>query len=183
MELTLMSLRAVHSLVLSVGLLAAISPASFGSAADAAGSAQPERRDGSWLRKHIGEYRRFRDSREPISVEDTADAVLGIGYIRGVLDQLEAAVSRARMQVNFAHAAQETKTKIPPEALREMIASAGLFAPLWKTDCFTDDKTTTTDQYVQIISSYLDAHPEKSSDPAHKIIEDALRAAFPAAAK
>ena len=53
------------------------------------------------------------------------------------------------------------------------------FVPLSKTDFFSANRSM--DQYMQVIKTYLEKHPEKLSQQAYDIIEAAMFDAFPPA--
>jgi hypothetical protein len=66
----------------------------------------------------------------------------------------------------------------PPGELKAMRGDDDYFAPLWNTAFLNSGFDI--EQYVQLISNYLEAHLEKWNKRADNLIEDALVDAFPA---
>jgi len=128
-------------------------------------------RDGRWLRNGIREYQRYTNRAA------SADGPAGLAaayYIRGVLDELTVATLRARVQDRLLN---ESNNTTDPKAKLGMRADYDFFAPLWKSGFVDSDLQA--DQCMQMISNYLDAHPEKWNLPAIQLIEQAMLAAFP----
>lgn len=142
---------------------------------------QAENRDGRWLRAGIREYQRYNDKAANQTLAEVSRGVGTIFYIRGVLDEIWSTVFKARLQemiLNTSKTSADPKAKLNPKLMKGMHGSDGYFAPLWKTDYFNSGFQI--DQYVQIISNYLDAHPEKWDQHAQDLIGDAMASAFPA---
>jgi hypothetical protein len=101
-------------------------------------------------------------------------------YVRGVLDALWSSAFKATVQMavaGFSKTSNDPKAKLPQSELKYMTASSTYFAPLWKTNFYSSGLQF--DQYLQIISNYLDAHPEQWDKHAQDLIEAALLASLP----
>jgi hypothetical protein len=152
------------------------------SMAGAAEPPVPEVRDGIWLRSGIGEYERSQNKAESQSSADTSRAVATVYYVRGVLDVQYALITKASAQALTIKGSQQlenSKEKLPQCEVDAMRRSNDYFVPLSKTDFFSANYSM--DQYIQVIKTYLEKHPEKLSQQAYDIIEAAMFDAFPPA--
>jgi hypothetical protein len=139
-----------------------------------------EVRDGTWLRSGIREYERSENKAE--SQSDTSLAVATHYYVRGVLDVQYALITKANAQALTIKGSQQlenAKEKLPQCEVDAMRKGNEYFVPLSKTDFFSANHSI--DQYMQIIKTYLEKHPEKLSQQAYDIIEAAMFDAFPPA--
>jgi hypothetical protein len=150
-----------------------------------AGAVEPplqEVRDGAWLRSGIREYERSQNKAESQSSADTSRAVATLYYVRGVLDVQYALITKASAQALTIKGSQQlenTKEKLPQCEVDAMRKGNDYFVPLSKTDFFSANYSM--DQYMQVIKTYLEKHPEKLSQHAYDIIEAAMFDAFPPA--
>lgn len=141
-----------------------------------------EVRDGTWLRSGIREYERSQNKAESQSSADTSQAMATLYYVRGVLDVQYALITKASAQALTIKGSQQlenAKEKLPQCEVDAMRRANDYFVPLSKTDFFSASHSM--DQYMQVIKSYLEKHPEKLSQQAYDIIEAAMFDAFPPA--
>jgi hypothetical protein len=145
---------------------------------------QAENRDGRWLRAGIREYQRFNEKAANQTLAEANQAVDTVYYIRGVLDAIWSITLKAQVQemvINTSKNTADPKVKLNPNLVQGMRQDDHFFAPLWNTD-FTNAGFQ-IDQYMQIISNFLDAHPDKWDKHAQDLISDAMVAAFPSKAE
>jgi hypothetical protein len=141
-----------------------------------------EVRDGTWLRSGIREYERSQNKAESQSLADTSLAVATLYYVRGVLDVQYALITKASAQALTIKGSQQlenSKEKLPQCEVDAMRRGNDYFVPLSKTDFFSANHSM--DQYMHVIKTYLENHPEKLSQHAYDIIEAAMFDAFPPA--
>jgi hypothetical protein len=152
------------------------------SMAQAAEPPLQEVRDGTWLRSGIREYERSQNKAESQSSADASRAVATVYYVRGVLDVQYALITKANAQgltIKGSQQLENTKEKLPQCEVDAMRKGNDYFVPLSKTDFFSANYSM--DQYMQVIKTYLEKHPEKLSQHAYDIIEAAMFDAFPPA--
>jgi hypothetical protein len=140
--------------------------------------AQSEKRDGRWLRDGIREYRRLIEKVPDQTIGAASQGASTVYYIRGVLDVTHSMIVKATVQEVVINTAKSSpKYKSLSDELMGMHNADNLFAPLWNTDYY--EARLQIDQCVQIISNYLDAHPEQWEKSADDLIELALLDKFP----
>lgn len=141
-----------------------------------------EVRDGTWLRSGIREYERSQNKSESQSSADALRAVATVYYVRGVLDVQYALITKANAQgltIKGSQQLENPKEKLQQCEVDAMRKGNDYFVPLSKTDFFS--AIYSMDQYMQVIRTYLEKHPEKFSQHAYDIIEAAMFDAFPPA--
>jgi hypothetical protein len=126
-------------------------------------------RDGRWLREGIRDYQRVTD--KVANQLEESQGLRTASYIMGVLDEIRSTVIKAQLQEAVINASKKTAdptSKVDPRLLEEMENDGHYFAPLWNTDFLKSHFQLA--QYAQIISKYLDAHPEKWDKEANELL-------------
>lgn len=126
--------------------------------------------DGNWLRKGVDASARIESSSSTTDA-DFGDAMLFIGYAGGFL--------AAHRQNNMTFAVVSMVVKDNPKQLSpDALKMARAFVPL-----ITVPDNVSVPQIGAIIRKYLDANPNKWHEPANVVMLNALKKAFPTAAR